>query len=62
MIEKISNVGIVYPFKTDKTTTSKVLLEITTRMNLGRRGTPAKFSILDIVCKSRHSLEKVILK
>ena len=42
--------------------TSKVSLELTTRMNLGRRGALAKLSILDIVHKPLHSLERVILK
>ena len=43
-------------------TTSKVSLELTTRMNLERRGVRAKLSILDIVHKPVHSLERVILK
>ena len=40
-------------------TTSKVLLELTTRMNLTRRGVGAKLLILDIVHKPCHSLERV---
>ena len=43
-------------------TTSKLLLELTTGMNLGRWGTRTKHSILDIVHKPLDSLEKVILK
>ena len=39
-------------------TTSKVSLELTTRMSLRRRGARAKFSILDIVHKAVHSLER----
>ena len=40
-------------------TTSKVSLEPTTRMNLEMRGARAKLSILDIVRKPLHSLERV---
>ena len=40
-------------------TTSKVSLELTTKMNLARRGASAKLSFLDIVHKPLHSLEKV---
>ena len=43
-------------------TTSKVLLELTTRINLGWRGARAKLSILDLVYKPLHGLERVILK
>ena len=40
-------------------TTSKMSLELTTRMNLGRRGARAKLSFLAIVHKPLHSLERV---
>ena len=40
-------------------TASKVSLELTTRMSLGRRGARAKRSILDIVHKPLRSLERV---
>ena len=40
-------------------TTSKVLLELTSRINLGGRGARVKLSILDIVHKPLHSLERV---
>ena len=43
-------------------TISKVSLELTTRMNLGRGGMHAKLSILDIVHKPLRSLERVVLK
>ena len=36
-----------------------MLLELTTRMKLGRRGARAELSILDIVHKPLHSLERV---
>ena len=41
-------------------TTSKVSLELTTRMNLGRWGVRAKLSILDVVYKPLRSLERVV--
>ena len=40
-------------------TTSKVSLELTSRMILGGRGPRAKLSILDIVHKPLHSLERL---
>ena len=40
-------------------TTSKVLLKIIVRMNLGGWGARAKLSILDIVHKPLRSLERV---
>ena len=40
-------------------TISKVSLELTTRMNVGRRGARVKLSILDIVHKPLHGLERV---
>ena len=43
-------------------TTSKVSLELATRMNLGRRSARAKLSMLDIVHQPLHSPEKVIRK
>ena len=42
--------------------TSRVSLELTTRMNIGRRGARAKLSILDIVHKLLCSLERVDYK
>ena len=39
-------------------TTSKVSLELITRMNLGRRGARAKVSILDIVHKLQSQSSK----
>ena len=40
-------------------TTSKVSLDHTIRMNLGMRGARTKLSILDVVHKPPHSLERV---